>query len=43
VVGLAVRIKRGVAERFGVALVPEPQFLGFNGDADVAYLLGTKI
>ena len=38
VLDLAVRIKRGVADRFGIALRPEPAFVGFAGDADVEYL-----
>ena len=38
VVELAVRIKRQVAERFGVWLRPEPVFVGFGADPDVAYL-----
>jgi UDP-N-acetylmuramate dehydrogenase len=39
VLRLAVRIKREVAERFGVFLRPEPMFVGFEGDAAAAYLL----
>ena len=38
VVRLAGRIKRGVVEAFGVALRPEPVFIGFGPDADVQYL-----
>lgn len=38
VVRLAVRVKRGVEERFGVALQPEPVFVGFGSDPDVEYL-----
>jgi len=38
VLRLAVRIKRGVAERFGVFLRPEPIFVGFGDDAAVTYL-----
>jgi UDP-N-acetylmuramate dehydrogenase len=38
VIGLAVRIKRGVLDRFGIALRPEPVFVGFDGDADVRFL-----
>ena len=38
VVGLAVRIKRRVADRFGVWLRPEPAFVGFTDDPDVAFL-----
>jgi UDP-N-acetylmuramate dehydrogenase len=37
---LAVEIKKRVADRFGVALVPEPAFVGFGDDEDVAYLTG---
>jgi UDP-N-acetylmuramate dehydrogenase len=39
VVELAVEIKRRVADRFGICLRPEPAFVGFSNDADVAYLL----
>ena len=39
VVRLATQIKRGVADRFGISLVPEPVFVGFEDDADVAYLM----
>lgn len=39
VLGLAARIKRGVVDRFGIWLTPEPAFVGFGDDADVAYLL----
>jgi UDP-N-acetylmuramate dehydrogenase len=38
VVALAVRIKRQVVDRFGVALRPEPVFAGFGENADVQYL-----
>lgn len=39
VLDLAVRIKRRVAERFGIRLRPEPVFVGFaKDDADVLYL-----
>jgi UDP-N-acetylmuramate dehydrogenase len=38
VVRLAVRIKKGVGDRFGVALMAEPVFLGFDDDPDVAFL-----
>jgi UDP-N-acetylmuramate dehydrogenase len=41
IVRLAVRVKRGVEERFGVALQPEPVFVGFGSDSDVEYLRGT--
>jgi UDP-N-acetylmuramate dehydrogenase len=39
VLRLARRIKQHVADRFGVWLVPEPVFVGFNHDPDVEYLL----
>jgi UDP-N-acetylmuramate dehydrogenase len=35
----AGRIKRAVIDRFGVALRPEPVFVGFSRDADVDFLL----
>jgi UDP-N-acetylmuramate dehydrogenase len=38
VLRLATRIKRTVVERFGVWLRPEPVFVGFSDDAEVAYL-----
>jgi UDP-N-acetylmuramate dehydrogenase len=38
IVRLASTVKRAVAERFGVWLRPEPIFVGFNTDPDVAYL-----
>jgi len=38
VVRLAVQIKRRVIERCGVWLRPEPTFMGFGDDADVAFL-----
>ena len=38
VLRLATRIKRGVVERFGVWLRPEPVFVGFDTDPDVDYL-----
>ena len=37
---LAVEIKRRVADRFGISLVPEPAFVGFGDDEEVAYLTG---
>ena len=37
---LAKRIKQQVADRFGVCLVPEPIFVGFDRDPDVEYLRG---
>jgi len=39
VVALARRIKQRVADRFEIWLRPEPTFVGFGDDADVAYLL----
>ncbi len=41
VLRLATRIKRGVADRFGVWLRPEPIFVGLDGDADADYLQRT--
>jgi UDP-N-acetylmuramate dehydrogenase len=38
VLRLATRIKRSVADRFDVMLLPEPVFLGFGGNADLDYL-----
>ena len=38
VLALAVRIKRQVADRFGIWLRPEPVFVGFGDDPDVAFL-----
>ena len=38
VLRLAVRIKRQVADRFGVLLRTEPIFIGFDDDSDVKYL-----
>jgi UDP-N-acetylmuramate dehydrogenase len=38
VLALAVRIKRQVADRFGIWLRPEPVFIGFGDDPDVAFL-----
>jgi UDP-N-acetylmuramate dehydrogenase len=38
VLRLAVRIKQGVADRFGVFLRPEPIFVGFRDDPEVSYL-----
>jgi UDP-N-acetylmuramate dehydrogenase len=40
VIRLAQRIKRAVLDRFGIALRPEPIFVGFNDDPDVDYLRG---
>jgi UDP-N-acetylmuramate dehydrogenase len=42
VLALAVQIKRQVADRFGVWLRPEPAFVGFGGDPDVAFLQETS-
>jgi UDP-N-acetylmuramate dehydrogenase len=39
VLDLAAEIKRRVADRFGIWLRPEPAFVGFSNDADVALLL----
>ena len=38
VLALAVRIKRQVADRFGIWLRPEPVFVGVGNDPDVAFL-----
>jgi UDP-N-acetylmuramate dehydrogenase len=38
VLNLATQIKRKVADQFGILLVPEPVFVGFADDDDVAYL-----
>jgi UDP-N-acetylmuramate dehydrogenase len=38
VVRFASIVKRGVADRFGVWLRPEPVFVGFGFDADIAFL-----
>ncbi len=38
VLRLAIRIKQGVADRFGVFLRPEPVFVGFGDDPEVTYL-----
>ena len=35
VLALAVQIKRGVVDRFGIRLHPEPVFVGFGDDPDV--------
>jgi UDP-N-acetylmuramate dehydrogenase len=40
VIGLARTIKSAVRDRFGVALRPEPIFVGFTGDRDVEDLRG---
>jgi len=38
VLQFAARIKRAVADRFGVSLRPEPVFVGFSDDPDVDFL-----
>jgi UDP-N-acetylmuramate dehydrogenase len=38
VLRLAARIKRQVADRFDVSLLPEPSFVGLEGAADLDYL-----
>ena len=38
IVNLAVRIKRAVLDRFGIALRPEPVFVGFGDDEHVQFL-----
>ena len=43
VLRLAGRIKRGVADRFGVSLRPEPIFVGFGDDPEVTYLAGGDV
>ena len=40
VLRLAVRIKRGVLDRFGIALRPEPVFVGFERDSELDFLQG---
>jgi UDP-N-acetylmuramate dehydrogenase len=40
IIRLARRIKTAVFERFGIALRPEPIFVGFTDDPDVEYLRG---
>lgn len=42
VLALAGRIKRQVADRFDIWLRPEPAFVGFGDDPDVAFLLATR-
>lgn len=42
VLGLAVRIKRRVADQFDIRLQPEPVFAGFRDDDDVEYLRAVK-
>jgi UDP-N-acetylmuramate dehydrogenase len=38
VLRFAARIKRHVADRFDVSIVPEPVFVGLDGNADLDYL-----
>ena len=38
VLRFATRIKRGVLDRFGISLRPEPVFVGFDRDHDVEWL-----
>jgi UDP-N-acetylmuramate dehydrogenase len=38
VVAMATQIKQEVGRRFGIWLLPEPIFVGFDGDADVNFL-----
>jgi UDP-N-acetylmuramate dehydrogenase len=38
IVDLACRIKRAVADRFGIALLPEPVFVGFGDDERITFL-----
>jgi UDP-N-acetylmuramate dehydrogenase len=40
VIRLARRIRAAVSDRFGIALRPEPVFVGFDDDPDVQYLRG---
>ena len=40
IIRLARRIKTAVFDRFGIALRPEPVFVGFKDDPDVEYLRG---
>jgi UDP-N-acetylmuramate dehydrogenase len=42
VVAFAAEVKRRVWARFGVQLLPEPTFIGFDGDPAVAYLLDVR-
>jgi UDP-N-acetylmuramate dehydrogenase len=39
IVRLAMEIKRAVWDKFGIALVPEPVFVGFEGNSAVRWLL----
>ena len=38
VLRFATRIKRGVLDRFGISLRPEPVFVGFDRDHDLEFL-----
>jgi UDP-N-acetylmuramate dehydrogenase len=38
VLRLASAVKRGVADRFGIWLRPEPIFVGFDADPEVEFL-----
>ncbi len=38
VLRFAARIKRGVLDRFGISLRPEPVFVGFGRDHDLEFL-----
>ena len=42
VLRLATRIKRGVLDRFAVALRPEPVFAGFHDEPELAFLLSPR-
>lgn len=42
IVALAADIKRAVWEMFGIALVPEPVFIGFGSDSAVRWLLDSS-
>ena len=39
VIGLAIAVKRAVWNKFGIGLIPEPVFVGFRDDRDLAWLL----
>jgi UDP-N-acetylmuramate dehydrogenase len=38
VLRFAARVKRGVLERFGISLRPEPVFVGFGRNHDLEFL-----
>jgi UDP-N-acetylmuramate dehydrogenase len=42
IVRLATEIKRAVWDKFGIALVPEPVFVGFEGNSAVRWLLDSS-